>query len=160
MSLKYLRKGLVKTWKYRIGPICCCFFLRFYLFDRERKRTSRENSRRKERSRLSAKQGARCGAPSQDREIMAWAKGRCLTDWATQASLYFLFLPIPFLKKLSVEVPGWLNWFSVWLLLGSWSWGPGTQPMLGSALSGKSPSRFPLPLPLPVLIPSLCLSLK
>ena len=36
-----------------------------------------------------------CGARSQDPGIMTWAEGRCLTDWATQASLscrFFYFL--------------------------------------------------------------------
>ena len=31
-----------------------------------------------------AEQGAWCWACSQDPEIMTWAKGRCLNDWATQ----------------------------------------------------------------------------
>ena len=39
-------------------------------------------------------------APSQDLEIMTWPKGRCLTDWATQAPLLLIFLKfihLPFL---------------------------------------------------------------
>ena len=43
-----------------------------YLFERERKNTSGERGRR--RSRLSAEQGAWCGAWSQDPGIMTWAR--------------------------------------------------------------------------------------
>ena len=36
-------------------------------------------------------QVARYGAPSQDPEIMTWAEGRHLTDWATQALPHLTF---------------------------------------------------------------------
>ena len=36
------------------------------------------------RSRLSMRQGAQCGAQTQDPVVMTWAEGRHLTDWATQ----------------------------------------------------------------------------
>ena len=35
-----------------------------------------------------AEQGAWEGTLFQDPEIMTWAKGSCLTDWATQALLF------------------------------------------------------------------------
>ena len=63
-------------------------FLRFYLFIWERERNNKQGEGaegERERSRLSAEQGARCGAQSQDLEIMTWAKGRCLTNWAIRA---------------------------------------------------------------------------
>ena len=40
---------------------------------------------------LSAEQGAQCRAWSQDSEIMAWAKGRRLTDCTTQLPLKIIF---------------------------------------------------------------------
>ena len=46
---------------------------------------------RRGRSRLPTEQGAQCGAWSQDPKIMTWAKGKCLTNWATQASLSHIF---------------------------------------------------------------------
>ena len=51
--------------------------------DSERGNTSRGTGRG--RSRLPTEQGVRYGAWSQDPGITTWAKGRCLTDWATQA---------------------------------------------------------------------------
>ena len=53
----------------------------------ERERESRSGGRGRGASRLPSEQGARCGAPSQDPEIMTWAQGRRLTNWATQAPL-------------------------------------------------------------------------
>jgi len=44
------------------------------------------------RSRLPAEQGTRCGAQSQDPEIMTWVEGRRLTNWATWVSLTFQIL--------------------------------------------------------------------
>ena len=62
------------------------FFLRFCLFiwQREQESASQESSRGRGRSRLPVDLGAPCGAPSQDLGIMTLAKGRHLTDWATQ----------------------------------------------------------------------------
>ena len=67
-------------------------FLRFYLFiwGAHSSRGCRGRGRR--RSRLHAEQGTQWGAPSQDPEIMTWAKGRCSTHWATQASPSSVFL--------------------------------------------------------------------
>ena len=48
---------------------------------------ARERGRVRGRSRLSTVQGAHCrdsGAPSQEPGLMTWAKGRHLTNWATQ----------------------------------------------------------------------------
>ena len=70
-------------------------FLKDFLFIHLRE-WQRAQGRRRERgrgrSRLPAKQGARCGAWSQDLEIMIWAEGRCLTIWATQALPAYPFL--------------------------------------------------------------------
>lgn len=67
---------------------CIIFFLNFiYLFVRE----STSKAAGRERSRLTSEQGAWCGARFQDPKIMTWAKGGCLTNWATQASLYNYF---------------------------------------------------------------------
>ena len=46
-----------------------------------------ERGRGKGRSRFPSQQGAGCGTWSQDLRIMTWAKGRCLTYWATQVPL-------------------------------------------------------------------------
>ena len=61
------------------------------------KRVARENmnSRGRRRSRPPPEQRVRYGAPSQNSGIMTQVKGRCLTDWATQApslvySLHYL----------------------------------------------------------------------
>ena len=71
--------------------------------------------RRRWRSRLLAEQGTRCGALSQDPEIMTWAKGRCLTAWATQVSpeLFLRLLLPPFWSKLlwQFKVPSSLTWY-------------------------------------------------
>ena len=60
------------------------FLLRFYLFiwEREGKRDSRGRDRGK--SRVMTERRDWCGAWSQDPEIVTWAEGRRLTDWATQ----------------------------------------------------------------------------
>ena len=79
--------------------VCCCFgnlgnfkilffFKDFYLFERDRENMSR--GREIGTSRPPTEHGAQCrvpcGAQSQDPEITTWAKGRHLTNWATQAS--------------------------------------------------------------------------
>ena len=51
----------------------------------------RGTGRGRGRSRLFTEQGARCGAQSQDPGIVTWAKGRCLTDCATQVPSRTLF---------------------------------------------------------------------
>ena len=73
------------------------FFQGFYLFiwQREERKRERESSsrgaarRRRGRSRLSAEQGAQCGAQSPDPGIRTWSKGRHLTNWATQGPLHY-----------------------------------------------------------------------
>jgi len=84
-------------WSYDTPPTLFCqygelfnrflnFFLRFYLFIRERERA--QVGRRGRRGFLN-EQGAWCGAQFQDRGIMTQAQDRCLTDWATQAPQVF-----------------------------------------------------------------------
>ena len=66
---------------------------------------SRERDRSGERDREREADSCWAGSPmwaqSQDLEIMTWTKGRCLTDWATQAPLlawfFFFFLKILFI---------------------------------------------------------------
>ena len=65
-------------------------FLFMYWFVWERMCT-REHKWYRGRSRLPIKQGAQCRARSQNPGIMTWAEGRCLTNWATQASHQFSF---------------------------------------------------------------------
>ena len=62
-----------------------------YLTERASAQAGGGADRGRKRSRLPAKQGAQCGAWSQDPGIMTWAKGRCFTDWATQVPrcIYF-----------------------------------------------------------------------
>ena len=72
------------------------FFKRCYLFIWWKESTSRESSRGRGRTRL-PEQGVKLGAQSQDPEIMTWAEGRCLTDWATQ-------VPLPRVFKLPIAV--------------------------------------------------------
>ena len=75
-------------------PTFFFFFLFFLkkvsinLFDREReyKGAYAGGVAGRGRGRFPIQQGAWRGAP-QDPEIMTWAKGRHLTNWATQASL-------------------------------------------------------------------------
>ena len=66
---------------------CVTFFKkRFYLFESERGRKYKwRKGRGRGKSRLPFEQGARCGAWSQNPEMMTWAKGRHLTAWNTQA---------------------------------------------------------------------------
>ena len=61
-----------------------------YLTEREPESPSWGRREGRGRSRLPTEQGAGCRAPSQDPGVMTWAKGRCLTDWATQAPLITL----------------------------------------------------------------------
>ena len=69
------------------------FFKRLNFFIWERTWAgSRGSSTGRGRSRPPAEQGAGCGAPSQDPEIMTWVESRRLTNWATQAPLGFLLL--------------------------------------------------------------------
>ena len=76
------------------------------------------------RSRLCAEQGAPCGAWSQDSRTMTWAKGRCLTNWATQVPLMNTSLMIRKVRlnscDLNLSDPGsmletkqvlWQSWF-------------------------------------------------
>ena len=51
----------------------------------KRKSMNKAGGRGKGGSRVSSEQEARHKTGSQDPEIMTWAKGRCLTDWATLA---------------------------------------------------------------------------
>ena len=85
-------------------------FLRFYLCICEREterahmseRETRSRGRGRGRSRLSAQQGARCRAQSQDPRTMTWAQGRCLTDLATHAPQGLIILTY-FLERLVTE---------------------------------------------------------
>ena len=58
---------------------------------RERESTNRAADRGRGRSRLPAQQSAWHETWYQDPGIITWAKGRCLTYWATQAPLKFKF---------------------------------------------------------------------
>ena len=61
------------------------FFLKIFIYLRHSKRERvRGGHTGRGRSRLPAEQGASHTAGSQNLEIMTWAKGRCLTDWATE----------------------------------------------------------------------------
>ena len=51
-----------------------------------------KRGRGRERSRPSSEQGAQFRAQSQDPEIMTWAEGRNLTEWATSHPLKIKFL--------------------------------------------------------------------
>ena len=75
-------------------PFFFSLFNRFYLFvwQRERAQAGGAADRGRGRNRPSEKQGAWCGAQSQDPRIMTWAEGRRLTDWVTQAPLLPTFL--------------------------------------------------------------------
>ena len=77
--------------------------------------TSRGSGRGRGRagSSLPTEQGAWCGAPSQDPGIMTWAKGRRLTDWATQAPQYIFCLFVEVLTKFIH--PSLVNIFMTWL---------------------------------------------
>ena len=66
--------------------LCFFFFQRFYLFTWER---AWAEGRGRGRSRFPAGQEAWHWAQSQESKIMTWAKGRCLTNWATQRPLCF-----------------------------------------------------------------------
>ena len=58
--------------------------LRFYLFDKETEREGTIRGSRRGRNRLPAEQASGCGPGSQDPVVMTWAKGRYLTNCATQ----------------------------------------------------------------------------
>ena len=61
------------------------FFLKILLFDTDRENTSRGSIRQGEREKQAASwAGSPIGTWSQDPEIMIWAEGRRLTNWATQ----------------------------------------------------------------------------
>ena len=62
-----------------------------YLKEREKERQGGAEGEG-ERNRLPTEQRTQCGTPSQDPEIMAWAEGRHLTFWATQAPLFYNYL--------------------------------------------------------------------
>ena len=70
------------------------------------------------------------GAPSQDSGIMTWAKGRCLTTWATQAPL----------KTYFIWTSGRLSQLSTCLWLRSWSQGPEIEPPSSGSLLGREPA--------------------
>ena len=61
------------------------FFFNIYLFERESMSGGMGRNRGRGRSRCLAEQKAQCRAQFQDPRITAWARGRHLTDWATQA---------------------------------------------------------------------------
>lgn len=71
------------------------FFFNVFIYIRDRE-SGRRGKEREFWSRLSAKDGNWCGAPSQDAEIAIWAKSRVgfLTDWATQMHQIIEFLII------------------------------------------------------------------
>ena len=59
-----------------------------YLFIWEReKECVREQKQGDQGREKQAEQETQQGAQSQDPGIMTWAKGRCITDWATQVPL-------------------------------------------------------------------------
>ena len=65
------------------------------LTERERESTNRGSGRQREqRNGFLTEQGAQWRALSQDPGIMTWAKGRCLTIWATQALQTFYFYAV------------------------------------------------------------------
>ena len=60
-----------------------------YLFERE-KEGEGEEAEAERKADPSAEQGARCGAWSQNPEIMTWTEGRRSTIWAPQVPQYTL----------------------------------------------------------------------
>ena len=68
------------------------FYLRERENERERLRTSKASSRGRRRIGLPTEQRAQHRAWSQDPEIMIWAKGRCLTSWATWVPGFYFIL--------------------------------------------------------------------
>ena len=77
----------------RFCELCNLFeeFVCLFVYISQRARLQALGATSRGRSRLPAEQGAGCGAPSQDPEIMIWAEGRCLTSWSTQAPLHIYF---------------------------------------------------------------------
>ena len=81
-------------------PFLSSFFKKyfFYLFiwerekERESKHTQAGEGGGKGRSRLPTEQGAQCRAQYQDPEIMTWAEGRSLANWASEVPFSLLFI--------------------------------------------------------------------
>ena len=78
------------------------FFKVLFIFLRERE--SKHEHRGRRRSRLPAEQGTWCRAWSQDSEIMTWAEGRRLPDWATQEPLPLSFEVVCYTALLQLMV--------------------------------------------------------
>ena len=55
---------------------------------------SREEGQKEREKQTATEQGAQRRARSQGPEIMNWAEGRCLTNWATQAPLNIKFFKV------------------------------------------------------------------
>jgi len=83
----YLYTLSLKWKKMEFGLTIFLKILFIYLRERVRERESTRGGSGRGRSRLPAESRARRGAPSQDSRMMTWAKGRRLTNWATQAPL-------------------------------------------------------------------------
>ena len=80
---------------FQIVYIILHFFKTFYSFIWQTEVTSRQRGRHRERgggSRLPAEQRARCGARSQDPEIMTWAEGRGFNPLSHPGAPHFAFL--------------------------------------------------------------------
>ena len=60
---------------------------------------SKEGQKEREKQ-TPAEQGAWCGAPTPDPEVMTWAEGRHLTDWTTQA-----LKTLPFSHSTTHDIP-------------------------------------------------------
>jgi len=91
---------IIKCWKWNLAQnksfisicyYCYCwvvFFFKDFIYLRERAQAQARGGRGRGRIRLPTEQGAQCGTRSQDPEIMTWAEGRRLANWATQVPHY------------------------------------------------------------------------
>lgn len=85
---------------------------------------------------------SREGVQSQDHGIMTWAKGRCLTHWATHTPQDKSF----FIKTQEHGASGWLSGLSLCLRLRLWSQGSGIEPHIG-LFAQQGACSHPLRLP-------------
>ena len=115
--------GVARSVKKLFGWWVGLLFLRFNLFisQRERAQAGGEAGRGRGRRRLSTKQGAQCRAQSQDPEIMIWAEGRCLANWATQVPYVYCFDLMMVSQIYTYIQTHWIfgftyTWFVIYLL--------------------------------------------
>ena len=98
------------------------FFKILFIYLRER---DGAQSGRTGRKRLYIEQGAQVGAPFQDPVTMTWAKGRCLSDWATQAPLWLqVHNDSQIFVSFHIENLMLLNWSSDYDMIEANAWTP------------------------------------